>query len=309
MGHREASILKFHVNVMGRSKIWFSISGVIILIGILAIIFRGFSWGIDFTGGTIMEFNIGHSFDTKEITQILDKYKVGDYQIQKLGSKGDGVSIKTKVLPDNVRISIIKDIESKYNLTDKDLISSQQVGPSLGSEIKFGTFLAAGIAALLMLTYLGLRFNFEMSLAAVLALIHNVFILISVYAVFHITVDAPFIAAILTVFGYSVHDTIIIFDRIRDNLKIMRKSSYDEIANISVNQTMGRSINTVITVLIMLLLMYFLGPSALKDFALPLIIGITWGAYSSIFIASPLWVLIKNKEKGKKVINKPAKVQ
>ncbi|AAM24420.1 preprotein translocase subunit SecF [Caldanaerobacter subterraneus subsp. tengcongensis MB4] len=300
-GHR------FHIDVIGKTKIWFTISGIMILIGIIAMFVNGFNWGIDFTGGTIMEFKIGKPFDTKDIIKILNDYKVKDYQIQKIGTKGDHVSIKTSPISDQTRIAIIKEIEKKYNLTESDLIMSQQVGPSLGAEIRSGMILALVVASLVMLTYLGIRFNFEMSLAAVIGLLHNVFILISVYAVFRITVDSPFIAALLTVFSYSLHDTIVIFDRIRDNLKVMRRADYAEVANVSVNQTLVRSINVVLTVLIMLLLMYFLGPKALKDFALPLLIGITWGAYSSIFISTPLWVLIKNREKRKKASVKAAK--
>jgi preprotein translocase subunit SecF len=298
---------RFHIDVIKRTKIWFVISGAMILIGILAMFVNGFNWGIDFTGGTIMEFKIGKPFDTNDIIKILNEHKVKDFQIQKIGTKGDEVSIKTNPISNETRLSIIKDITKKYNLTENDLIMSQQVGPSLGAEIKFGMILALLVASAVMLTYLGFRFNFEMSLAAVVGLLHNVVILISIYAIFKITVDSPFIAALLTVFSYSLHDTIVIFDRIRDNLKSMRRSDYAEIANVSINQTLTRSINVVLTVLIMLALMYFLGPKALKDFALPLLIGITWGAYSSIFISTPLWVLIKNREKRRKISNKPIK--
>ncbi|HHW56365.1 MAG TPA: protein translocase subunit SecF [Clostridia bacterium] len=298
---------RFHIDVISKTKIWFAISGVMILIGIIAMFVNGFNWGIDFTGGTIMEFKIEKPFETSEIIKILNQYKIKDFQIQKIGTKGDHVSIKTSPISNETRLAIIKDIENKFGLTENDLIMSQQVGPSLGAEIKFGMVLALLVASAVMLAYLGFRFNFEMSLAAVVGLLHNVIILISIYAIFKITVDSPFIAAVLTVFSYSLHDTIVIFDRIRDNLKSMRRSDYIEIANVSINQTLTRSINVVLTVLIMLVLMYFLGPKALKDFALPLLIGITWGAYSSIFISTPLWVLIKNREKRRKTSNKPAK--
>ncbi len=298
---------RFHIDVIGKTKIWFAISGIVILIGVIAMFVNGFNWGIDFTGGTIMEFQIGKSFDTADIIKILNNYKVKDFQVQKIGTKGDTVSIKTSPISNETRLSIIKDIESKYNLTENDLIMSQQVGPSLGAEIKFGMIRALLLASAVMFIYLGFRFEFEMSGAAVIALLHDVIILISIYAIFHITVNAPFIAAVLTVFGYSVNATVVIFDRIRDNLKIMRRSDYAKIANVSVNQTLTRSINTTLTTLIMLVLMYFLGPKALKDFALPLLIGIISGTYSSIFISTPLWVLIKNREKRRKTSNKPIK--
>jgi len=297
----------FHIDVIGKTKIWFAISGIIILIGVIAMLVDGFNWGIDFTGGTIMEFKIGKPFDTKDIIKILNEYKVKDYQIQKVGTKGDHVSIKTSPISHETQLSIIKDIEKKYNLTEDDIIMSQQVGPSLGREIKLGMIGAVLLASIAMFVYLGFRFEFTMSVAAVIGLLHDVLILISVYTIFNITMNAPFIAAVLTVFGYSVNDTVVIFDRIRDNLKIMRRSDYAKIANDSVNQTLTRSINTTLTTLIMLILMYFLGPKALKDFALPLLIGITSGTYSSIFISTPLWVLIKNREKRRKTSNKPIK--
>ena len=297
----------FHIDVIGKTKIWFAISGIIILIGVIAMLVDGFNWGIDFIGGTIMEFKIGKPFDTKDIIKILNEYKVKDYQIQKVGTKGDHVSIKTSPISHETQLSIIKDIEKKYNLTEDDIIMSQQVGPSLGKEIKLGMIGAVLLASIAMFVYLGFRFEFTMSVAAVIGLLHDVLILISVYTIFNITMNAPFIAAVLTVFGYSVNDTVVIFDRIRDNLKIMRRSDYAKIANDSVNQTLTRSINTTLTTLIMLILMYFLGPKALKDFALPLLIGITSGTYSSIFISTPLWVLIKNREKRRKTSNKPIK--
>lgn len=307
MVHKEANTVKFNIDVIGKTKIWFTISGIIILAGIVAVLFSGLNWGIDFTGGTIMEFRIGKQFDTASITEILNKHGVKDSQVQKIGAKSENVSIKTKALPDDVRTSIVKDIKAKFNLSDNDYLSSQQVGPSLGAEIKFGTLLASLVATVLMLVYIAFRFNFEMGMAAVLALIHDILIMIAAYALFRITVNTPFVAAILTVFGYSINDTIVIFDRIRDNLRIMRRSSYAEVANVSVNQTMTRSINTVMTVLIMLVLMYILGPASLKEFSLPLLIGITSGAYSSIFIASPLWVIFKNREGKNRVGNKALK--
>ncbi|MDP9749612.1 protein translocase subunit SecF [Thermoanaerobacter pentosaceus] len=298
---------RFNIDVSSKTKIWFAISGIVILIGVIAMFINGFNWGIDFTGGTIMEVRIGKPFDPNDIIKILNGYKVKDFQIQKIGTKGDEVSIKTSPIANETRLSIIKDIYKKYNLTENDLIMSQQVGPSLGEEIKFGMIGALLLASVAMFIYLGFRFEFEMSGAAIIGLLHDVFILISIYTIFNITINAPFIAAVLTVFGYSVNDTVVIFDRIRDNLKIMKKSDYSQIANVSVNQTMTRSINTTLTTLIMLVLMYFLGPKALKDFALPLLIGIVSGAYSSIFISTPLWVLIKNREKRRRTSNKPVK--
>lgn len=306
--------IKWNIDVIGKTKVWFTISGIIILAGLIALFSMGLNWGLDFTGGMVAEFNIHRTVTTtinNEITNILRSNGVKESQVKAIGPNNTHVSITTPSLDDKTRTAIINALKSKYKLSDKDLVSSQNVSASIGKEMQFGTLLASAVAALLMLIYIGFRFNFEMGAAAVLALIHDILIMISAYALLRIVVDTPFVAAILTVFGYSINDTIVIFDRIRDNIKLMRKSSYKEIANVSVNETMTRSINTVMTVLIMLVLMYFFGPASIKSFALPLLVGITSGAYSSIFIASPLWVIFKDREGknrvGNKVGNKPQK--
>ncbi len=147
-----------------------------------------------------------------------------------------------------------------------------------------------------MLIYVGMRFEFRFGAAAILALVHDVLITLSVYAIFQIPVNSPFIAAILTIIGYSINDTIVIFDRIRENQKNMRRKSIEEVANISITQTMRRSINTSLTTLITIVCVYIFVPTV-RDFSFPLIIGIATGTYSSIFIASPIWVLLKKKNK------------
>lgn len=298
--------IKWNIDIIGKTKLWFSISGIIIIAGLIAMFTIGFNWGLDFKGGTVAEFNMHMPVTTatnNDITNILKSNGVNESQVKAIGPKNTHVSITTPSLSDTTRTAVINALESKYKLTSKDLISSQNISPTLGKEMQFGTILASVVAALLMLVYIAFRFNFEMGAAAVIALVHDILIMLSTYALLRIIVDTPFVAAILTVFGYSINDTIVIFDRIRDNIKLMRKSSYAEIANTSVNETMTRSINTVMTVLLMLILMYFFGPSSIKSFALPLLVGITSGAYSSIFIASPLWVIFKDKEGKNRVGN------
>ncbi|SNX52650.1 protein translocase subunit SecF [Thermoanaerobacterium sp. RBIITD] len=299
--------IKWNIDVIGKTKVWFTISGIIILAGLIAMFTMGLNWGLDFTGGTVMEFDLHKTVTTStntEITNLLKSHGVKESQVKAIGTNNTHVSISTPSLDDKTRTEVIDDLKSKYKLTDKDLVSSQNVGAALGKEMQVGTIFASLVAAALMLIYIGFRFNFEMGAAAVLALIHDILIMLAAYALLRIVVNTPFVAAILTVFGYSINDTIVIFDRIRDNIKLMRKSSYAEIANVSINETMTRSINTVMTVLLMLILMYFFGPASIKSFALPLLIGIASGAYSSIFIASPLWVIFKDKEGKNRVGNK-----
>jgi preprotein translocase subunit SecF len=156
--------------------------------------------------------------------------------------------------------------------------------------------LALALATIAMLIYIGIRFEFNFGVAAIIALLHDVLITLGVYALFKVPVDSAFIAAMLTVIGYSINDTIVVFDRIRENQKYMRRNNVTELANASITQTMTRSVNTVLTVMITITAVYIFVPSV-RNFAFPLIIGIASGCYSSIFIASPIWVMLKKRTK------------
>ncbi|EGO86384.1 preprotein translocase subunit SecF, partial [Clostridium botulinum C str. Stockholm] len=184
-------------------------------------------------------------------------------------------------------------------LKDKALISQNKVGPSVGNELKKKSLGALIIATIAMLIYIGFRFEIKFGIAAILGLVHDILITLGVYAITQIPVNTPFIAAMLTIVGYSINDTIVIFDRIRENKRKLRGRDMVEIVNLSITQTMSRSINTVLTTLFTIVAVYVFVP-AVRDFTFPLIIGIVCGAYSSIFISSPIWILLrkfgKNKE-------------
>lgn len=191
---------------------------------------------------------------------------------------------------------MVSEVKQKFNLKEKNSLTSQEsIGASVTSEARRKALIAVIIASLAMLLYVGIRFEFKFGIAAIIALIHDVLITLGVYAVFQIPVGSNLIAAILTIIGYSINDTIVVFDRIRENQRKMRKSP-QEIADISITQTMARSINTVLTTLFTIVAVNIFVP-AVRDFAIPLIIGIISGCYSSIFIASPLWVIFKNMGK------------
>jgi preprotein translocase subunit SecF len=196
-----------------------------------------------------------------------------------------------------------KDINGKYGTNDS-VWSEENVGPSIGKELTRNAIIALLIATLAMLVYVAFRFEIRFGVAAILALVHDVLVMITVYTVLQIPVNSSFIAAILTVVGYSINDTIVIFDRIRENMRFMRKVDSVELANVSITQTMARSVNTILTTLFTITALYFVGVSSVKELALPLIIGIISGCYSSIFIASPIWVMLKNSSKGKRELAK-----
>jgi preprotein translocase subunit SecF len=205
------------------------------------------------------------------------------------------LEIRSNSLEEDEIQPLFKDIKDKYKLEDKDLISQQTIGPAVGQELRQKAMLAFVLANIAMLIYVAIRFEFKFGAAAILAIVHDILITVSVYTIFQIPINSSFIAAILTIAGYSINDTIVIFDRIRENEKKMRRIDSKEVANISITQTMSRSINTTLTTLITIVSVYIFVP-AVREFAFPLTIGIACGAYSSIFIASPLWVMFKNRK-------------
>lgn len=280
-------------------KISFAISTIIIAIGLVMTMINGLNYGIDFTGGTLIEIDLHQAVEVDEVREIINQYDTTS-SISFLGEDRQVVQIRTTAdFNSEVRSDIFEQFKEKYNLEENEPARSQQFGPAIGKEIRDRALLSIIVAAIGMLIYISYRFEFRFGVAAVVALIHDVLIVLSVYAIFRVPVNGPFVAAILTIVGYSINDTIVVFDRIRENLRFLRKSNYTQIANDSINQTVRRSINTSLTTLITIVALYVLGVQQIRDFALPLIAGVIAGTYSSIFIASPIWVMLKEKQSGK----------
>ncbi|MBA1336776.1 MAG: Protein translocase subunit SecF [Firmicutes bacterium] len=285
------------MKIVERSKLWFGISGLIMLIGLVFIMVSGLNLGIDFTGGTIIQIDLGKNFTTQEIREITDQFD-REAAITYAGEDKTQVQIKTKLdLSETERGEIFGKFQEKYDLKPEALVSIQKVGPVIGTQLKRQAVISLIIAGIGMLAYITFRFEFKFGVAATLAIIHDVLIVLAVFAVMQIPVNTSFIAAMLTIVGYSINDTIVVFDRIRENRAYMKKNDLFELVNTSVSQTMARSINTSLTTLITITMIYLLGVDAIKDFALPLIVGIISGTYSSIFIASTLWAIWKSKER------------
>lgn len=286
------------IKIIEHKKIWFSISIIIIVIGFLFVSIRGLNVGIDFQGGTEITMNFGHEFNKADVDNII--YKYNPDAITTTANNGTELDIKATNFSTEKTNEMIKEIESTFNLSSDALVSQNEIGPSIGQQLTKGAIIALSIAVICMLIYVAIRFEFAYGISAIIALAHDALITISIYAIFNIPVNTPFIAAILTVIGYSVNDTIVIFDRIRENRKKMKGESFDSIANKSLSQTMSRSINTTLTTLTTIVAMYIFVPS-IRDFAFPLIIGIVSGGCSSIFIATPVWCVIKNRKSAKKI--------
>lgn len=287
------------LKIIEKTKIWFGLSLIVIVIGMVALFTKGLNYGIDFKGGTVITIDMGKNFNQdikEEVDKIIKKY---DSNATTNIANETQLEIKSNALTSDTISKMFNDIKQQYKLKDQALVSQSNVGPAVGAELKDKAMKAFVIAALAMLVYIALRFEIKFGIAAIVALIHDILITISVYAIFQIPVNTPFIAAILTILGYSINDTIVIFDRIRENSKKMRGKDLVELANSSITQTMTRSINTVMTTLFTIVSVYIFVPS-IRDFAFPLIIGIACGAYSSIFIASPIWVILKKRNSKKK---------
>ncbi|MGG7212269.1 protein translocase subunit SecD [Clostridium nigeriense] len=285
---KERKVLK----IVQKTKIWFAISLICILIGVGFTVTRGLNLGIDFQGGTKVVVELGEGFNKEEVDEVV-KALVPDAVTNEV--EDTQYEIKAKDL-DNDKVSeVFKALQDKYNLEDDALLSQDQIGASVGKDLTKNSIIALVVACLAMLLYIAVRFKMDYGIAAIVALVHDVLITVSVFAIFDIPVNTPFIAAILTIVGYSINDTIVIFDRIRENAKSMRRASDTEIANKSLTQTMARSINTTLTTLITIAAVNIFVPTV-REFSFPLIIGIAAGAYSSIFIAAPTWVVLRKRE-------------
>ncbi|MCT4661293.1 MAG: protein translocase subunit SecF [Tissierellales bacterium] len=288
------------MNIIKSRKIFFAISLAIILIGLVTMGVKGLNQGIDFTGGTLVQIDFGKEVPVNELRMITDELDAKT-DIIHAGDGNHEVIIKTtKDLDNKERLAFFEKFAAKYDLNEADnLIQSQKFKPSIGDEIRQSAYISIFIATLCMLLYITVRFEFKFGVAAVVALVHDVLVALAVYAVLQIPITSSFVAAILTIVGYSINDTIVVFDRIRENRKYFKRNAQEELVNKSIAQTIVRSINTSATTLITILCLYIFGVEAIQDFALPLIVGVAVGTYSSIFIASPVWYMLTKKFKSK----------
>jgi preprotein translocase subunit SecF len=292
------------LKIIEKTKIWFAISIIIIVAGFVGLGVNGLNLGLDFTGGTVVRVDMGKDFDKAEADAIVLKYAKDAVTNKAIpeGKTTPEYEIKSNKISGEDVATMYNELKTKYSLKESSSVDTNYTGGTISNEIKRNAMIALALATIAMLIYVGIRFEFNFGVAAILALVHDVLITFGVYALFKVPVDSAFIAAMLTVIGYSINDTIVVFDRIRENQKYFRGKDVAELANASITQTMTRSINTVLTVLITITAVYIFVPSV-RNFAFPLIIGIASGCYSSIFIASPIWVLLKKRSsKAKRAI-------
>lgn len=291
------------INFIGKKNIFFIASAIIIVAGIIAFaVFGGLNLDLDFKGGTSIRIDIGAEFEDEAIKKIVTDVIGNDQtvQIQKSGDNKTEVDIRTLELQTEVRDEIIEAIKKEYKLEQSAVLESTNVSASASTKLISDAFKAIGWAVLFMLIYITVRFNFRSGISAIAGLIHNILVMLAVYAIFQIPVNSSFIAAVLTIVGYSINDTIVVFDKIRENAKADRRSKFGEIANKSLNQTLTRTLNTSLTTLFTILTLYVLGVDSIREFSLPIIIGVIVGTYSSICIATPIWTVLRGISGGKK---------
>ena len=302
----QQNLPKIRFDILKRSKLWFAISLRIIIPGIFCMFTKGFNFGIDFTGGTIIEMEFQQEVTLPQVRDVLREYNLDNATIQLSGDASNveaskDVMIRTMDLEENERKAVMASL--KDEIGDYTVLREEKVGATIGGELITDALMATVISWILIILYVSYRFEWRFGVAAILTLIHDVLIVLSVFSFLQKQVDSSFVAAILTIIGYSINDTIVIFDRIRENqrLHFKRGGDLNELANRSIYQTLTRSLYTVFTVLFTTFALYFFGGDTTKDFSFALLIGFFSGSYSSIFVASPLWVVLKNRFPAKKI--------
>ena len=300
-------------DIAGHRRIWFLLSLVLIIPGFICMGVRGFNFGIDFTGGTIIDLRFEQPVTLSDVRSSLAKYDLDGSTIQLAGAESgiessENVMIRTVDLEENQRKEVMASLTQ--DVGPYTVLREEKVGATIGGELITNAVLALVISWALIILYVAYRFEWRFGVSAVLALIHDIVIVLAVFSFTQRQIDSSFIAALLTIVGYSINDTIVIFDRIRENLKLhfRRGGDVNELVNTSVSQTLTRSLYTVFTVLFTTFALYWFGGETTKDFAFALLVGFASGCYSSIFIASQLWIELRNRTE-RRPAAKPAAVE
>ena len=300
-------------DIAGHRKIWFLLSLMLIIPGFICMGVRGFNFGIDFTGGTIIDLRFEQPVTLGDVRSSLAKYDLDGSTIQLAGAEtgiesSENVMIRTIDLEESQRKEVMASLSQ--DVGSYTVLREEKVGATIGGELITNAVLALVISWGLIILYVAYRFEWRFGVSAVLALIHDIIIVLAVFSFTQRQIDSSFIAALLTIVGYSINDTIVIFDRIRENLKLhfRRGGDVNELVNTSVYQTLTRSLYTVFTVLFTTFALYWFGGETTTDFAFALLVGFASGCYSSIFIASQLWIELKNRTE-RRPAAKPAAVE
>ena len=283
-------------------KIFFAITLIFLLIGYGSMIFRGFNLGIDFTGGSIMDLGFSRGVKITEVREVLSRHDLGGAIIQlesddAAATSARGVLIRTPVIADNDRTQVMADMEK--SLGKFEIRRVENVGATIGGELIQQAAIAVFLSWVLMILYITIRFQWNFAVAAIIALIIDVSVTLSWFSLMQLEVDSTFIAALLTVVGYSVNGTIVIFDRIRENLKIHRRSeTITEMIDHSIFSTLTRTVYTTITTLFAIVAIFLFGGETIHNFSFAMLVGVCSGCYTSVLLAGTMWLFLQHKKAG-----------
>ena len=284
---REINFNKFY-------KVFNTASTLLVLISLLFLIFKGLNYGIDFKGGTLIELRIDNkNLKISDIRSSINSLKLGDVSVKQFGTETDYLIKFEKKLDKSYTLEQIKKDIKKIISEEVDFRRIENVGPKISSELLMSSLIAISLSLAAMLIYVWIRFEWQFSLGAILALFHDVILTLGVFSLFSIEVNLSIVAAVLTIVGYSMNDTVVIYDRVRENLKKLPDVKIFELTNISINETLSRTIITSATTLLALFSIFIFGGEILKGFSLAMILGVIFGTYSSIYIANPILVYLR----------------
>ena len=275
------------------------VSLALIIMSLLLLIFKGLNYGVDFKGGTLIEIRTNdNTILISDLRRSFNNMNLGDVSVKQFGNENDFIvkfekrnANQTNFI-ENIKNTLSKSIGKNY-----DFRRVENVGPKISSELLKSGIIAIVLSLAAMLIYIWIRFEWQFSLGAIIALFHDVVVTLGIFSLFKLEINLSIIAAVLTIVGYSMNDTVVIFDRVRENLKKYSDIEIFELTNLSINQTLSRTLITSITTLIALLSIYFFGGQILKGFSLAMILGVIFGTYSSIYIANPILVLLNVSQK------------
>lgn len=295
--------IKKELHFVKHRKKFYAVTAVILVIGLGFGLIRGLNYGIDFTGGTMLQVNMGEQVAVKDVQKSIEEYDL-DAEIIYSGENNEEIVIRTtQALDTDERAAVLASLQEDFGFEDEDVLAQELFGPSVGKELRNNAIKAILLSAVCMLIYIRLRFSeWKFGGAALMGVLHDVLMVIAFYAIFNVQVNNPFIAGILTVVGYSINDTIVIFDRIRENIKYAKRGNTEELVDTSITQTLGRSLMTSFTTFIVMIPLLILGGEAIREFTLPLMVGVLVGALSSITICSPLYYEFAHRKHGSKYL-------
>jgi len=287
-------------DVIAHKKWWFGISALLVALSIVSIVLFKFNLGIDYTGGTIVEVEFSQNVKLSQVREVLKEYDLENAVLQFSGSdsteEGQDVIIRTRNLDSNESKSLVDSLTAKVGQNTVKRIES--VGAVIGSEVTKNALLNLGVAFLALAIYISFRFEYKIAISSLIAIFHDLIMVMGFFSFFHLEIDSSFLAALLTVIGYSMNETVVIFDRIRENTRTHKRSdTFKDLANASIEQSIHRSFYTLSTVLFACVSLYLFGGDTTKNFALVMIVGFVSGAYSSICVATSLWETWKSRSK------------